>query len=145
MVSFGLEGLMVYGMKPRWLSVLAILICVESISNQFHDHFIKDSEKYKQKLENDIANCIPKNAKIVMVSSANPQELYLIHRSGWTVFPEQVKTEADWNRLRNLGAQYVVINEAVIKNSKFEDAVIEQACKWPMIFGNGDYLIFKLM
>ena len=144
MVSFGLEGLMVYGIKPRWLSVLAILICVESISNQFHDHFIKDSEKYKQKLENDVGNCIPQNAKIVMVSSANPQELYLIHRSGWTVFPEQVKTEADWNRLRNLGAQYVVINEAVIKNSKFEDAVIEQACKWPMIFGSGDYLIFKL-
>jgi hypothetical protein len=100
---------------------ILLLLVVEAIGNQFHDHFIKPSEQYKNTLETEIQSVIPLDSKVVFVSSASPQELFLLHRKGWTVFPEQFNSVTQCDEFRAKGADFVVLNVAVLQR---EDALL---------------------
>ena len=123
---------------------LLLLVVIEAIANQIHDHFIKPSERYKQTLETEIASVIPMDAKVVFVSSASPQELFLLHRKGWTVYPEQMKSERDVSAYRDLGGSFVVINKSVLRNFSAKDSVLLALQCADRFYESSHYSVYRL-
>ncbi len=121
-----------------------LALVVEAISNQIHDHFIKPSERYKLTLETEIASVIPIEAKVVLVSSASPQELFLLHRRGWTIYPEQLLHQRDAINYRTLGARYVVINKPVLKTFADRDSVLLALRGSTRFYESSHYSIYRL-
>jgi hypothetical protein len=123
---------------------LLLLVVIEAMANQIHDHFIKPSERYKQTLETEIASVIPMDAKVVFVSSASPQELYLLHRKGWTVYPEQMKNDRDVSAYRDLGGSFVVINKSVLRNFSAKDSVLLVLESADRFYESSHYSVYRL-
>lgn len=123
---------------------LLLLVVIEAMANQIHDHFIKPSERYKQTLETEIASVIPMDAKVVFVSSASPQELFLLHRKGWTVYPEQMKNERDVSAYRDLGGSFVVINKSVLRNFSAKDSVLLVLQCADRFYESSHYSVYRL-
>ena len=123
---------------------LLLLVVIEAMANQIHDHFIKPSERYKQTLETEIASVIPMDAKVVFVSSASPQELFLLHRKGWTVYPEQMKNDRDVSAYRDLGGSFVVINKSVLRNFSAKDSVLLALQCADRFYESSHYSVYRL-
>lgn len=98
--------------KQQYLFIGLILIAsLESIANQQHDFFIKDSEKYKMRLEHLVDQHIPKESLVAINSPDNPQEIYLSHRKGWICTNQQLKSNAFIEELKKSGCAYLIINK----------------------------------
>lgn len=123
---------------------LLLSVVIEAVSNQIHDHFIKPTERYKQSLETEIASVIPMDSKVVFVSSASPQELFLLHRKGWTIYPEQITRRADVSVYRTLGANFVVINKSVLSNFHAKDGVLLALDTANRFYESPHYIVFRL-
>lgn len=131
--------------RPKMIVFLMVLMCFEGISNQFHDHFIKPSENYKLALENgNISSTIPPNAMVVFVTSANPQELFLLHRKGWTVYPEQLDSKKKLNEFVSKGAEYLVINLAVVNAEWINQNLKLTLGGQRLMYRSKDYLVYRL-
>ncbi len=112
--------------------VLAI-IALESLGNQHHDFFIKESEKFKMELEDEINQWIPQDEKIAMAGSTGPQYLYFSHRKGWGISTEQCLDTAYMRELKLRNYKYLVLVKREFK-------------KWPdyeMIANSKNVAIFK--
>jgi 4-amino-4-deoxy-L-arabinose transferase-like glycosyltransferase len=123
---------------------LLFLLLFEAISNQIHDHFIKPSEQYKLSLETEIAAVIPMDAKVVLVSSASPQELFLLHRKGWTIFPEQLLGHNSVENYRKLGAAYVVLNKPVLDIFASKGLVFRTLNGQMFFYESAHYTVYRL-
>lgn len=139
-----------HGLKDRWYQKpwvgfsMLILLSAEAISNQFHDHFIKPSEEYKLTLESELAAVIPMDAKVVFASSASPQELYLLHRKGWTLYMEQLLEDRAIENYQKLGAQYVIINLPVLENASQKSSVEQALGAYPLFYQSAYYKVYRL-
>ncbi len=126
-----------YGLSKfpaKYLYVPLILISLEGIANQQHDFFIKHGERYKLSLEGLTDKNIGKNELIVINGSQSPQEIYFAHRKGWTVENNAINKE-ELNRLKELGASYLIINKKSFANT------IDY---YPLISSDQNYDIYKL-
>ena len=88
---------------------LLVLITVESIANQHHDFFIKDSEKFKLSLEKEINTYVPLKEKIALAGNTGPQYLYFAHRKGWGLSQEQTLDTSYMKFLINRNYTYLVV------------------------------------
>jgi hypothetical protein len=122
---------------------LLLLVVIESVGNQIHDHFIKPSERYKQTLETEIASVIPLDEKVVLVSSASPQELFFLHRKGWTIYPEQIAHHRDAMKYRSLGARFVVVNKSVLNGFTSKDSVLLALRGADLYYESSSYSVFR--
>ena len=77
---------------------------------------------------------IGKNELIVINGSQSPQEIYFAHRKGWTVENDAINKE-ELNRLKELGASYLIINKKSFANT------IDY---YPLISSDQNYDIYKL-
>lgn len=131
--------------KYTWGGPLLLMVLVtEALANQIHDHFIKPSERYKAALETEIQCVIPFDAKVVFVSSASPQELFLLHRKGWCVYPEQMKSKQQCDDFRSHGAEFVVLNVPVTKAVKDLDFFKQAMGKATACYQSSHYQVYKL-
>jgi 4-amino-4-deoxy-L-arabinose transferase-like glycosyltransferase len=129
MVGYGLNKI-----PAKYLYIPVVLIAMEGIGNQQHDFFIKNSERYKLTLEDLADKNIGKNELIVINGGQSPQEIYFVHRKGWTIDNKTV-TKEELKHLSELGASYLIID----KNSF--NSTIEY---YPMICSDANFSIYKL-
>ena len=103
--------------KKTWLFIAILSIGItESIANQQHDFFIKQSEFYKLQLES-IADSISEPQDLIAINSAeNPQQIYLTHRKGWTCNNEQLQDSVFIQSIKEKGCKYIFVNKHSYKN-----------------------------
>lgn len=125
--------------SPTWRVILVGLIIVESIANQQHDFFIKNSEKYKLSLES-ISEKFTNKADLVAINGGkNPQLMYFIHRKGWTIGTENIKDDIFMKEIISKGCKYLFLD-------KHDDAFVDVSShiNWNKVFENQDFVVFSL-
>ncbi len=104
-------GYFLASLKQHMIVVPLLVLClIESISNQQHDLFTKESEKYKLTLENICDQHFTKSTLIGINGNGNPQELYLSHRKGWVLQNEQCIDPVYIEKIKRLGCEYLIVN-----------------------------------
>ncbi len=99
--------------NKQW--VLMVLLAggmIEGITNQWHDFFIKDSEKYKLELEAIADQVSEPDDLIAVLSEGNPQELYLAHRKGFLVDSFIVRDAHMLDLLIKTGGGVLIVNKS---------------------------------
>src|SRR5690606_10730429 len=127
-----------YGLNKAPLKLSYVLLAVivfEGVLNQQHDFFIKDSEKYKLKLEQIASSSIEKNALIVINGGESPQELYFTNRRGWTVEHSKLLSPTFIDSLANRGAAYLILDK------KKEPAI---TTNYPTVYKDDFFEVLKL-
>lgn len=113
---------------------IVVLFLFESIANQQHDLFTKDSEKYKLELEKITAKMIDKNDLVAINGNGNPQELYLSHRKGFVLNNEDLNNELKLRSIKSKGCKYLIVNKHNFK----------EKLRFTKIFKNEDYVIYEI-
>ncbi len=123
--------------RKKWL-YLTLLLCGvgESIANQQHDFFIKDSEKYKMSLEPIMDNISSRDDLILINGNANPQMIYLSHRKGWMCGDDKLNDQTYIDDVVSRNCKFIVINK------HFEVDCGKLALPYGKAFENADFLIF---
>jgi hypothetical protein len=121
--------------KKRWIfiSILSLGI-IESIANQQHDFFIKNSEKYKLELEAIADSICKRNDLIAINGNDNPQMIYLTHRKGWTCNDQQLNDSLFIKDISKKGCKFIFINKHNFKGS----------LKEKNIFENTNFVVYQL-
>jgi hypothetical protein len=89
-----------------------MVIAVESVLNQNHDFFLKESEKKVANLTS-IANKHTNREDLVAINGdGNPQELYFCNRKGWISKNELIDDPNYLKMLIQLGCKYLIINRS---------------------------------
>ena len=101
-----ISGYCIGGINKKWIFITCIIIGLsESILNQQHDFFIKESE-YKLELES-ISDLVSSKKDLIAINgNDNPQQLYLAHRKGWTCSDSLI---TDLSFINNIQKKVVVI------------------------------------
>lgn len=124
--------------KVKWRTALVGLIISESILNQQHDFRIKESEKYKLSMER-IANKISsKNDLFVINAGKNPQQMYFLHRKGWSTEPIKLNNSKYIDSLKLLGCNFMLIN----KNEAPPPSIDKNEGK--EVFADKNFVIYSL-
>ncbi len=131
-----LAGKCLEKIEKRWLYVSLIIIgCSESVINQQHDFFIKDSERYKLGIEKAANSVIQPNDLIAVYSeNGNPQEIYLTHRKGWLCNKEELLNESFLNIIKDKGCKFIIVNKQQLSN-RVNKAVVYQ---------DDNYIVYQL-
>jgi hypothetical protein len=104
----------VIAIKKKQLMIFAIaVITIENIANQQHDFYIKKSEKYKLSYEPVADKISQRNDLVAINCGENPQQIYLLHRKGWTITSEQAMDKAFLRNLQNHHCKYLFINKHI--------------------------------
>ena len=128
-------GMLINSIKSNKIAIsLVILFLIESIANQQHDLFVKESEKYKLTLENIISEYSQPENLVAINGNGNPQELYLSHRKGFVLNNEDLKGIEKINEIKSKGCQYLIINQHAYG----------QKTNYPLLFKNDDYAIYDI-
>ncbi len=128
-------GYFVAHIKKHWIFVFCLFIgLAESILNQQHDFFIKDSEKYKLELETIADKVSTKNELIVINGNDNPQQIYLTHRKGWTCSNSQITDESFIKNIQKKGCRYIFIN-----NHTYNQSINKK-----IVFANENYTVYDI-
>ena len=128
-------GMLINSIKNQKIVLaLVILFLIESLSNQQHDLFIKESETYKLTLENIISEYSNRNDLVAINGNGNPQELYLSHRKGFVLNNEDLMSTEKINEIKNKGCQFLIINRHAYSKS----------INFTRIFKNEDYIIYDI-
>lgn len=123
--------------KTKWVYLgLLVIGCAESIANQQHDFFVKDSELYKLELEGLLDEVSSVDDKIILSGDENPQLMYLSHRKGWIIRPELINDIGYINDLRNKGAGFIILD-------KHNNEMISSA-SYEVITETDDFVIYQL-
>ena len=107
-----ISGYCIGGINKKWIFVTCIIIGLsESILNQQHDFFIKESEKYKLELES-ISDLVSSKKDLIAINgNDNPQQLYLAHRKGWTCSDSLITDLSFINNIQKKGCRYIFLNK----------------------------------
>jgi hypothetical protein len=120
--------------RNSWVfSVLLLLCTIESIANQQHDFFVKDSERYKMKLEAVADSLSDRNDLIAINGNGNPQLIYLSHRKGWNCDDSQLSDSLYVQSLADKGCRYLFINKHTFTGE----------LKWPVVYSDFDFSIYR--
>lgn len=125
--------------EKKWLFNLILILCItESIANQQHDFFIKNSEKYKMSLSSIMDNCSKKEDLILVNGNENPQLIYLAHRKGWNCSDAQISERRFLNEIKEKKCKFIVLD----KHSTIDFENLNMPYK--SVFENDDFLIFRI-
>ncbi len=130
-----LAGIGINQIKPKIQYLVLGIIAIESIANQQHDFWIKDSQLYKLELENLSDKIVPKQSLIVINGGPSPQDMYFTNRKGWTVTNEQISNINFLDSLANLGVEYLIVDKHKIADPPNE---------FQTIYEDEDYQICQL-
>lgn len=97
--------------KVQLQCFVLIVISIEGIANQQHDFRIKNTELYKLQLESIADSLSSKNDLFAINGGINPQQLYLLHRRGFTEEPEKFSDVSYLEFLKQHHCKFVVINK----------------------------------
>lgn len=81
--------------KIRYQWILRVLIAFEGIANQHHDFIIRESKRYRLKLEEIADHHIPEDQLIVISGGNSPQAIYFSNRKVWTTDNETIIKNQD--------------------------------------------------
>lgn len=116
-----IAGYAVSLVKKQWLFVSLIVIGVtESLLNQQHDFFLKDSSKYNLTLESVADQVSDKDDLIIINGGENPLQLYLSHRKGWTSGNDKITQIGYLNEIKQSGCKYMFIDKTKDPNFNAE-------------------------
>ncbi len=122
----------------RWRSILVFVIVLEAILNQQHDFLIKNSEKYKLSLEAVADHVSTKKDLFAINGGQGPQQIYFLHRKGWTIDDSRVNDSIYLQGLISKGCKFLLIN-------KHTASVLPSSSKWEReVFKNEDFVIYSL-
>lgn len=121
--------------SKKWLYISILFFGIgESIANQQHDFFIKDSEKYKLSLENMMDTISKPDDLILINGNGNPQLIYLSHRKGWNCSDEQLLDTSYLSTVISKGCKYIIVNK---HSQKDADLLFKKALE------NDDFIIYN--
>lgn len=104
-----------YGVAQlKWKNLGVILLAIgmiEGVANQQHDFFLKDSERYKMRLEEIANDHIPEGELVAINGNGNPQQLYLSHRKGWVIEDDWLKNDNYLQDLSQAGCDWLLLNK----------------------------------
>ena len=90
---------------------LVVLIMTEGILNQQHDFRIKESEKYMLTMESVADKVSDKNDLFAINGGQSPQQIYFLHRRGWSIESDSLADSAYVRHLEQKGCKYLFINK----------------------------------
>lgn len=103
---------------PKKLTiVLTVLLVVEGVGNQYHDFFIKDSERYKLSLEGFLDDNISRDVKIIVNDGLSPQMMYFAHHKGWSVDSGILNNTDSIQSIAASGAEFLVVDRVYYPQS----------------------------
>ncbi len=98
--------------QKRAIILIVAFGVVESLANQNHDFFAKDSEMYKLKLEPLMDQYVSSNEWIAInATDENHQLMYLAHRKGWMIYDADVLKNEVHQDLLKRGCTYLIVNK----------------------------------
>lgn len=134
-----LAGYAIASINKRWIMFSVLLLGItESIANQQHDFFIKNSEKYKLTIEPILDNFSESNDLILVNGDGNPQLMYLTHRKGFNCNNNLLNDSIYIANAKNNHCRYAVVN----KHSKPNTYYLQSS--FNTVFDNVDFRIFAL-
>ncbi len=102
----------------NWLTLTILVLGVtESIANQQHDFFIKESEAHKPEIEFVSAALSRQTDLIAVNGNGNPQLLYFSNRKGWVIHNEQVFDESFLTLLKAKGCRLLIVDKTTLDTS----------------------------
>jgi hypothetical protein len=104
-------GYFIAQIKIRYQWILLVLIAIEGIANQHHDFIIRESERYKLKLEEIADHHIPEDQLIVINGGNSPQAIYFTNRKGWSIDNETMIKKTRIEEFRLKGAAYLIVDK----------------------------------
>lgn len=134
LVGYGLEKL------PLKVGLIVLsLLCMEGMLNQVHDFNYAKKEAYKLKLESELDGLVPQKSKIIVNGGKNPQLIYFTHRKGWTVSNEKLMDTVEVNRMKALGAEYVLVDK-----NRFENDLSNLGVAGNVLLDNENFFLLKI-
>ncbi len=118
------------------IGLLSLLI-FEAILNQQHDFRIKDSEKYKLKMEKITDKFSSKNDLFLTNGGQGPQQIYFLHRRGWTVDDIQLSSSAYLSEIKQNGCKFIFIN-------KHNENVVDLSKSLSIVYNDENFLVYSL-
>jgi len=103
-----------YGLSKipaKYIYIPLLFIAIESLANQQHDLFIKPTENYKLSLENTADSLTAKTDLIAVNGNGNPQLSYFIHRKGWNLKNDSLKSNMYLNEIASKGCKFLFIDK----------------------------------
>jgi len=123
--------------NPKIKTILIIAIVVEGIINVQHDFRIKNSELYKLRM-NEVANKVSKQHDLFVINGGqSPQQIYFLHRKGWSETPENISNSHYLDSLKQMNCKYIFIN----KNNNQEIHIPNTKKK---LFDDKDFMVFEM-
>lgn len=95
--------------KKTWQIALILLLMADGIGNQYHDWRIKDTYRYKLKLEEYSNRISNQNDLIAINSGENPSDMYFAHRKGWMVSANFYDHKGNIDSLVAMGCKHFFI------------------------------------
>ena len=134
-----LAGYAIASINKRWIMLSVLLLGItESIANQQHDFFIKESEKYKMTIEPVLDDLSTRNDLILVNGNGNPQLMYLAHRKGWNCNDEQLSDSLYIESVINGHCLFAVVNKHTEPNTNYLHS------SFNTLFNNDDFSVFAL-
>lgn len=96
---------------PRLAVIVLVAGCIESVANQQHDFFTKDSERYKLSLTALAAEHLDEGDLIAINGNGNPQQLWFTRHKGWVIDDADVTDAQKLKTLHEAGADWLVVNK----------------------------------
>ena len=125
--------------KNKWAFGILFFFCVvESIANQQHDFFIKQSQMYKMDLEGIMDRFSSRKDLIVLNGNLNPQLVYLSHRKGWNCNDNQLFDNNYLLELKKSNCKFIVVDKHA------SEQVSALKLPYSTVFENADFLICRL-
>ncbi len=117
---------------------LIILMMMEGILNQQHDFRIKESEKYMLAMESVADNVSDKNDLFAINGGQSPQQIYFLHRRGWSTDNDSLADSAYIQRLKEKGCKFLFINKRNITAKKIQRPTEE------VVYNDENFVVYSL-
>ncbi len=114
---------------------IAVLIVLEGVLNQQHDFRINPSNEYKLTLEAVADKISDKNDLFVINGGHNSQEIYFLHRKGWTVEPSELNADYLETVIKK-GCRFLVID----KNK----GVFHSTTSEKIVYADENFVVYRL-
>jgi len=118
----------------NWAYLVLAIIAIEAILNQQHDFRLKQEEMYKLHLEAIADQLTEKTDKIAITGGLNPQEIYFIHRKGWSLFNEEILDQNRIAEIKGQGCKYLFVNKHKL----------DKVLPYRKIYSDENYVVYKL-
>ncbi len=101
----------------KWAYLVLVVISTEAILNQQHDFRLNNEEIYKTQLESIADRLTEKTDKIAITGGLNPQEIYFIHRKGWSLFNKEILDGERITEIKKQGCKYLFVNKKTLSRN----------------------------